>query len=170
MTSCHLLDLDFSYLLAVAPFFPATFLIPSSEKLPHFQPARLFLFFETVTHPRRRLDAFLVLLAQSVQSHPRYLWFPRGFDILRRHSRSLSFSLRDSPIDPCPWCEASPSAVSPLTKLSLSLFRPPAHSPRPGETAVLTLAQSAAAGHRYQINQELSLRSGLRQPLRSCNT
>lgn len=52
----------------------------------------------------------------------------------------------------------------------ISLFRPPAHSPRPGETAVLTLAQSAAAGHRYQINQELSLQSGLRQPLRSCNT
>lgn len=130
MTSCHLLDLDFSYLLAVVPFFPATFLIPSSEKRPHFQPERLFLFFETVSHPHRRRGAFLfifflVLLAQSVQSHPRYLWFPRRFDILRRHSRSLSFSLRDSPIDPCPWREASPSAVSPLTKLSLSSARPP---------------------------------------------
>lgn len=58
MTSCHLLDLDFSYLLAVVPFFPATFLIPGSEKLPHFQPERLFLFFETVSHPHQRRGAF----------------------------------------------------------------------------------------------------------------
>lgn len=116
MTSRRLLHLCSSYLLAVVPFFPAMLLFPALKSCPTFSRRNFFSFSLKLSHIHGDVET---LLYHYQYSHiPVIYGSPAGLT----PSRSLSFSLRDSPIDPCSW---SFGRVSVNKVISLSSARPP---------------------------------------------